>query len=124
MELGVGGEGVGVGEVDAAGAVEGEPSGVQGRAGGLAVVGGGSIQRQGGGNRDAGIGAGVDDGREVGEVTSGTVSPSLGHPVMLAYVERLALDDAPIRPLHANVRGRRLAVQPTPLPFMPKRYKR
>jgi len=66
----------------------------------------------------------TDDGREVGEVTSGTVSPSLGHPVMLAYVERLALDDAPIRPLHANVRGRRLAVQPTPLPFMPKRYKR
>ncbi|MGD9944889.1 MAG: glycine cleavage system aminomethyltransferase GcvT [Burkholderiaceae bacterium] len=66
----------------------------------------------------------TDDGREVGEVTSGTVSPTLGHPVMLAYVDRLALDEAAVKPLHAVVRERRLMVQPTPLPFVPKRYKR
>ena len=53
------------------------------------------------------------------EVTSGTVSPSLGKPVMLAYVDTSA--DGPLR---AVVRDRRLAVQRASLPFVPKRYKR
>jgi len=62
----------------------------------------------------------VDAGdRTVGEVTSGTVSPSLGKPVMLAYVDTSA--DGPLR---AVVRDRRLAVQRASLPFVPKRYKR
>ena len=64
------------------------------------------------------------DDRVVGEVTSGTVSPTLGHPVMLARVERGALDDATRAPLRAVVRDRRPGVMPTPLPFVPKRYKR
>ena len=64
------------------------------------------------------------DGRQVGEVSSGTVSPTLGHPVMLAWIERAALDDEATVPLHAVVRDRRPAVQVTRLPFVPKRYKR
>src|SRR5690606_19061387 len=64
------------------------------------------------------------DDRAVGEVTSATVSPTLGHPVMLARVERGALDDATRAPLRAVVRDRRPGVMPTPLPFVPKRYKR
>jgi len=58
----------------------------------------------------------------VGEVTSGTVSPSLGKPVMLAYLDAAALADH--RPLRAVVRDRRPAVEVTRLPFVPKRYKR
>jgi aminomethyltransferase len=57
----------------------------------------------------------------VGEVTSGTVSPTLGRPVMLAYVAAAALDG---RPLRASVRDKRPAVGIAKLPFVPKRYKR
>ncbi len=64
------------------------------------------------------------DERVVGEVTSGTISPTLGHPVMLARIERSALDDAARAPLRAVVRDRRPGVTPAPLPFVPKRYKR
>jgi aminomethyltransferase len=58
------------------------------------------------------------NGISVGEVTSGTVSPSLGKPIMLAYVSTGAL------PVQAAVRDRRPAVNTVPLPFVPKRYKR
>jgi aminomethyltransferase len=63
-------------------------------------------------------------GRQVGEVSSGTVSPTLGHPVMLAWIERAALESEGASTLHAVVRDRRPAVEVTPLPFVPKRYKR
>ncbi len=59
-------------------------------------------------------------GEPVGEVTSGTVSPSLGHPIMLALVQSHAVD----LPLFARVRDKTLAVERTRLPFVPKRYKR
>ncbi len=59
-------------------------------------------------------------GDPVGEVTSGTVSPSLGHPIMLALVQSQAVD----LPLFARVRDKTLAVERTRLPFVPKRYKR
>ncbi len=62
--------------------------------------------------------------RTVGEVTSGTISPTLGHPVMLARIDRAALDAAADAPLRAVVRDRRPPVQPATLPFVPKRYKR
>lgn len=58
----------------------------------------------------------------IGEVTSGTVSPSLGRPVMLAYVQAAALADG--RALRASVRDRRPAVSVVKLPFVPKRYRR
>jgi aminomethyltransferase len=58
-------------------------------------------------------------GTEVGVVTSGTVSPSLGRPIALAYVA----DDAG-EPLAAVVRGERHEIARAKLPFVPKRYKR
>jgi len=60
------------------------------------------------------------DGIEVGEVTSGTVSPSLGYPMMLALIQSNAAN----QPLFAIVRDKRLTVAITKLPFVPKRYKR
>ncbi len=61
-------------------------------------------------------------GAVVGKVTSGTVSPTLGNPVMLAYVDTAAL--ASDAPLAAQVRDKRPLVIRTRLPFVPKRYKR
>lgn len=61
-----------------------------------------------------------EDGSEVGEVTSGTVSPSLGYPVVLALVQTSAVNE----PLYAIVRDKKLKVEVTKLPFVPKRYKR
>jgi aminomethyltransferase len=61
------------------------------------------------------------EGVERGTVTSGTVSPSLGKPVMLAQLDTTLAADAPI---FAVVRGKRHAVARAALPFVPKRYKR
>ncbi|MDO4636752.1 MAG: glycine cleavage system aminomethyltransferase GcvT [Lautropia sp.] len=61
-------------------------------------------------------------GETVGEVTSGTVSPTLGKPIMLAYLPpALARDDSP---LQARVRDRLVPLQRVKLPFVPKRYRR
>jgi aminomethyltransferase len=62
------------------------------------------------------------DDAVVGEVTSGTVSPTLGRPVMLAYVDAAALADG--RPLRAAVRDKRPMLEVVKLPFVPKRYRR
>jgi glycine cleavage system T protein (aminomethyltransferase) len=59
------------------------------------------------------------EGTEVGVVTSGTVSPSLGRPIALAYVAKDAGE-----PLAAVVRGERHEIARANLPFVPKRYKR
>jgi aminomethyltransferase len=66
-------------------------------------------------------GAAVVDsaGTEVGVVTSGTVSPSLGRPIGLAYLAQDAGE-----PLAAVVRGERHEMTRAQLPFVPKRYKR
>jgi aminomethyltransferase len=61
-------------------------------------------------------------GSVVGEVTSGTVSPSLGKPIMLAYIAVGALLEK--QSLTAVVRDKRPVVSPTTLPFVEKRYKR
>ena len=58
-------------------------------------------------------------GTEVGVVTSGTVSPSLGRPIALAYVAEDAGE-----PLAAVVRGEHHEIARAKLPFVPKRYKR
>jgi aminomethyltransferase len=70
--------------------------------------------------------AGIVDEREraVGEVTSGTVSPTLNRPVMLAYLDAGALRESADGKFHAVVRDKRPAVHVTPLPFVAKRYKR
>jgi aminomethyltransferase len=60
----------------------------------------------------------------VGEVTSGTVSPSLGRPVMLAMLDAEVIRESGNTTLKAVVRDRRPVVHLTPLPFVAKRYKR
>jgi aminomethyltransferase len=51
--------------------------------------------------------------RQVGTVTSGTKSPTLGAAIALALVARDALDAS----LSVEIRGRRLAAERVPLPF-------
>ncbi len=58
----------------------------------------------------------------VGRVTSGGFSPTLGHPVAMAYVA--ADHAAPGTALSIEVRGRRLDAEVVPLPFVPHRYHR
>lgn len=59
---------------------------------------------------------------EVGRVTSGGFSPTLGHPIAMAYVD--AAQIAPGTGLSIEVRGRRLDAAVVPLPFVPHRYHR
>lgn len=65
----------------------------------------------------------VDEaGNVIGEVSSGTVSPTLGKPIMLAWLPAaVARDDSP---LHAKVRDKLIPVNRARLPFVEKRYKR
>jgi aminomethyltransferase len=58
------------------------------------------------------------DGNEIGEITSGALAPTLGHPVALAYVAPQLSGEGTA--LIADVRGRDLPVTVTALPF----YKR
>ncbi|HEU4350636.1 MAG TPA: glycine cleavage system aminomethyltransferase GcvT [Burkholderiales bacterium] len=58
------------------------------------------------------------DNKQVGIVTSGTVSPSTQRAIMLGYVSSMPED------VFALVRGARRRVRVTRLPFVPKRYKR
>jgi aminomethyltransferase len=92
-----------------------------------AVLAGGPAQRRVGlsidGRLPAREGAPVFAGDVgVGRVTSGGFSPTLGHPIAMAYVD--AAHAAPGTALAAEVRGRRLAAVVVPLPFVPHRYRR
>jgi len=61
-------------------------------------------------------------GRKLGTVTSGTLAPSVDKPIAMAY---LPVDHAlPQHEVYAEVRGRRLPMRVTPMPFHPHRYKR
>lgn len=59
---------------------------------------------------------------QVGTVTSGGFSPTLGHPIAMAYVasEHAAEGTA----LEIEVRGKRLAARVAPTPFVPHNYYR
>ena len=59
---------------------------------------------------------------QVGQLTSGGFSPSLGHPIAMAYVE-VALA-APGTALEIEVRGKRLPARVVAMPFVPHRYHR
>ena len=60
------------------------------------------------------------EGRRVGQVTSGTVGPSVGQPIAMGYVETaLAVVGTA---LFAEVRGKRVPMQVTAMPFAPHRY--
>jgi aminomethyltransferase len=57
----------------------------------------------------------VSDGASVGTVTSGALSPTLGHPIMMAYVEPALAE--PGTELAVDVRGTAIPATVTPLPF-------
>ncbi|HYI85708.1 MAG TPA: glycine cleavage system aminomethyltransferase GcvT [Burkholderiales bacterium] len=58
------------------------------------------------------------ENRQVGVVTSGTISPSTQRAIMLGYVGSTE------QKLFASVRGAPRPVRIAPLPFVPKRYKK
>ena len=60
--------------------------------------------------------------REVGRVCSGGFSPSLEHPIAMAYVQ--ATLAAPGTALEIDMRGKRLPATVVPMPFVPHRYHR
>ncbi|WP_210506836.1 glycine cleavage system aminomethyltransferase GcvT [Naasia sp. SYSU D00057] len=63
----------------------------------------------------AGYAVHEDGGGRVGFITSGALSPTLGHPVALAYVD--ADRGEPGTTLSVDVRGTRIPATVTPLPF-------
>jgi aminomethyltransferase len=61
-------------------------------------------------------------GHKLGHVTSGTLAPSVGHPVAMAY---LAANHAlPNHEVYAEVRGKRQPMRVSAMPFTPHRYHR
>ena len=56
----------------------------------------------------------------LGRVTSGTLGPTVGQPIAMAYVP--SVYTAPGTSLFAEVRGKRLPMQVAPLPFTPQHY--
>ena len=61
-------------------------------------------------------------GHKLGTVTSGTLGPTVNQCVAMAY---LPLNHAlPQHEVYAEVRGKRLPMRVTPMPFAPHRYKR
>ena len=61
-------------------------------------------------------------GHPLGRVTSGTLGPTVHEPVAMAY---LAANHAlPAQEVYAEVRGKRLPMRITPMPFTPHRYHR
>ena len=58
---------------------------------------------------------GTDADTPVGEITSGALSPTLGHPIAMAFVSPAA--SAPGTPLFIDVRGTRIPATVTDLPF-------
>ncbi|MBB3192561.1 glycine cleavage system aminomethyltransferase GcvT [Halomonas cerina] len=63
-----------------------------------------------------------DEGKPVGVVTSGGFGPSVGQPVAMGYV---AIEQAEVGTVvHAEVRGKRLPMTVTKLPFVTPSYRR
>jgi len=58
----------------------------------------------------------------IGVVSSGGFSPSLGHPIAMALID--AAHATPGTVLTIDLRGRAIAAQVVPLPFIPHRYHR
>lgn len=62
------------------------------------------------------------EGNTVGRITSGGFGPSVGHPVAMGYVRKDLAEQG--TDLFAEVRGNRLPLHITPLPFTPHRYRK
>jgi aminomethyltransferase len=61
-------------------------------------------------------------GHQLGVVTSGTLAPTVNQPIAMAYLPQ---DHAIAQhEVFAEVRGKRLPMRVTPMPFAPHRYKR
>nr|WP_084384982.1 glycine cleavage system aminomethyltransferase GcvT [Novosphingobium naphthalenivorans] len=60
--------------------------------------------------------------QQVGVVTSGGFSPSLQHPIAMAYVDAAHAADGTA--LEIEMRGKRLPAKVVPMPFVPHRYHR
>jgi aminomethyltransferase len=61
-------------------------------------------------------------GHKLGTVTSGTLAPTVNQPIAMAY---LPINHAlPQHEVWAEVRGKRVPMRVSPLPFTPHRYKR
>lgn len=61
-------------------------------------------------------------GEKIGRVTSGTLAPTLGQPIAMAYIS--AGDAVPGKQVHAQVRGADQPMRVSALPFVPHRYHR
>jgi len=61
----------------------------------------------------AGYAVVADDGTVVGEITSGALSPTLGHPIAMAYIDPAAVSAS----LFLDVRGTKIPAVVTDLPF-------
>ena len=57
----------------------------------------------------------TEDGAVVGEITSGALSPTLGHPIAMAFVDPAVADGSV--PLFLDVRGTKIPASLTALPF-------
>jgi aminomethyltransferase len=61
-------------------------------------------------------------GRRIGKVTSGTIAPTVNQPIAMAYLPRdIAQPNAEV---YAEVRGKRVPMRVTAMPFTPHRYHR
>jgi aminomethyltransferase len=61
-------------------------------------------------------------GQKLGRVTSGTLGPTVQHPVAMGYVA--ANHSAPHHEVYAEVRGKAQPMRVAPMPFTPHRYTR
>jgi aminomethyltransferase len=59
-------------------------------------------------------------GHKLGTVTSGTIAPTVNQPIAMAYLS--AEHALPRHEVYAEVRGARLPMRVTPMPFVPHRY--
>jgi aminomethyltransferase len=62
------------------------------------------------------------EANEVGRITSGGHSPSLGRPIAMGYVAAALAE--PGTQLKVEQRGKLFAAEVTPMPFVPHRYHR
>jgi len=61
-------------------------------------------------------------GHRLGRITSGTLGPTVNQPIAMGY---MPIDHAqPHHEVYAEVRGKRVPMRVTPMPFAPHRYKR
>ncbi len=59
-------------------------------------------------------------GHKIGHVTSGTLAPSVKQPIAMGYIG--VAHATPNAELYAEVRGKRLPMRVSPMPFQPHRY--